>query len=126
MHCCEYCLTAQADRTADFAIDHIIAEKHGGETDSNNLCLSCYWCNSYKGSDVASIDWSANEEVVQLFHPRRQAWADHFQLEGARIKPLTATGRVTVFLLRFNADERLEERELLLELGRYPCTKTGS
>jgi len=57
-NCCEYCLMGEGDRAIDFAIDHVIAEKHGGETAEHNLCLSCYWCNSYKGSDLSSVDWT--------------------------------------------------------------------
>src|SRR5215218_6372974 len=100
---------AQTDRAIDFAIDHIIAEKHGGETISENLCLSSYGCNSYKGSDLSSVDWAADRQIVPLFNPRQQTWADHFELNGPYIQPLTPTGRVTIFLLRFNAQERIEE-----------------
>src|SRR5579859_3256581 len=95
--CCEYCRTAQEDRAIDFVIDHIIAEKHGGQTSIANLCLSCYWCNSYKGSDLSSVDWDVDEQIVPLFNPRQQNWNDHFNLDGSIIKALTATGRVTSF-----------------------------
>ena len=119
--CCEYCRTAQEDRAIDFVIDHIIAEKHDGETVADNLCLSCYWCNSYNGSDLSSVDWAAGKQIVPLFNPREQKWNDHFELEGVRLKPLTAPGRVTIFLLRLNTVERIEERELLISLNTYPC-----
>lgn len=110
-----------SERPIDFVIDHIIAEKHGGETAAHNLCLSCYWCNSYKGSDISSVDWAYGEAIVGLFNPRKHLWSDHFRLENARIQPLTAIGRVTVFLLRLNADERVKERKLLIALNIYPC-----
>jgi hypothetical protein len=119
--CCEYCRSNSADRVIDFAIDHVIAEKHGGPTQSDNLCLSCYWCNSFKGSDLSSVDWDHDGAIVPLFQPRRNRWTEHFRLEGLRIVPLTATGRVTVFLLQMNAPERIKERRLLEELGVYPC-----
>ncbi len=122
--CCEYCLSNTDDRPIDFAIDHVIAEKHNGPTQSDNLCLSCYWCNSYKGSDISSVDWAANGEIVPLYNPRQQNWDDHFHLEGVRIVPVTATGRVTVSLLQLNAPERIKERRVLSELGVYPCGKT--
>ncbi|MEZ4671218.1 MAG: HNH endonuclease signature motif containing protein [Anaerolineae bacterium] len=121
--CCEYCLASSADGALDFAIDHLIAEKHGGTTQLDNLGLSCYWCNSYKGSDISSVDWQLDGAVVALFNPRRQQWNEHFKLEGLRIVPLTSTGRATAFLLQFNAPERIEERRLLVELGVYPCQK---
>lgn len=111
----------EEDRAITFAIDHIIAEKHGGETAAHNLCLSCYWCNSYKGSDLSSVDWEQGANIVPLFNLRLQLWEEHFKLEDVYIRPLTAVGRVTVFLLRLNAEERLKERELLLALGSYPC-----
>jgi hypothetical protein len=119
--CCEYCLSNSQDRAIGFAIDHIIAEKHGGLTQSDNLSWSCYWCNSYKGSDISSVDWDVDRAIVPLFNPREQQGDDHFRLEGIRIVPLTATGRVTVFLLQLNAVERIKERRLLVELGVYPC-----
>ncbi|MHB8626675.1 MAG: HNH endonuclease [Aggregatilineales bacterium] len=120
-NCCEYCRIGEDERSIEFAVDHIIAEKHGGQTISNNLCLSCYWCNSYKGSDISSVDWSVGEEIVPLFNPRREKWTDHFSLNGAFVQPLTPVGRVTVSLLRLNAAERIEERALLIMLEVYPC-----
>ena len=34
--------------------------------------------------------------------------------------PLTAEGRVTVFILQLNHPDRLQERERLLAIGQYP------
>lgn len=98
--CCEYCLSDTRDRGVDFAIDHVIAEKHGGPTQSDNLCLSCYWCNSFKGSDLSSVDWDGDSEITPLFNPRLDRWDDHFNLDGLRIVSLTAVGRVTAFLYK--------------------------
>jgi len=53
---CEYCLTGQINRTKPHEVDHIYAEKHGGATVAENLCLSCYYCNRYKGSDLCGLD----------------------------------------------------------------------
>ena len=119
--CCEYCLSDTTDRGIDFAIDHVIAEKHGGPTQADNLCLACYWCNSFKGSDLSSVDWAAGGVIVPLFNPRQQQWDDHFRLDGLRIVALTPTGRVTTSLLQMNSPKRIEERRLLMELGVYPC-----
>ncbi len=119
--CCEYCRINTEDRAIDFAIDHIIAEKHGGATAAENLCLSCYWCNSYKGSSISSVDWDYDAATIPLFNPRKQRWDAHFRIDGIRIDPITAHGRVTAYLLRFNAIERLQERELLSVLGSFPC-----
>jgi hypothetical protein len=35
--------------------DHIIAEKHGGVTDADNLAYACVVCSTAKGSDLGSI-----------------------------------------------------------------------
>ena len=51
--CCEYCQLPQYCSRAAFEIDHIIAWKHGGATVARNLALSCLWCNSFKGSNLA-------------------------------------------------------------------------
>lgn len=70
---CEYCLIHEDDVFAVHEIDHIIAEKHGGPTEADNLALSCALCNKYKGSDIASVDPDTGE-IVPLYHPRRARW----------------------------------------------------
>lgn len=122
--CCEYCRMQVTDRLLPFEIDHIVAQKHGGETEADNLCLACYRCNGFKGSDIASAD-PEDGQATFLFHPRRQRWEDHFRLDGAVIVPLTPEGRVTVFLLRLNMPVQIAQRETLIKAGRYPCEPTG-
>jgi hypothetical protein len=119
-NCCEYCLLGQEDNTFPFHVDLIISEKHGGKSEDDNLCLSCPYCNLFKGTDIGSID-PETDSLTRLFNPRKQTWSDHFQLNGALIEPLTPEGRVTVFLLRLNRPEQLTERTGLMTLGRYPC-----
>jgi hypothetical protein len=119
-HCCEYCLIHQDFAFHRHEIDHILAEKHGGETVAENLGLSCMLCNRQRGSDIASFD-KETRQVVTLFNPRLEKWTVHFRLDQAQIVPLTPTGRVTVRLLRLNDVERLIERSDLIVLGLYPC-----
>jgi hypothetical protein len=119
-NCCEYCRLRREDDLLPFAIDHIISEKHNGPTDADNLCLSCYHCNSFKGSDVAAADPQTGIATF-LFHPRRQKWDEHFQLKGAIIEPLTPEARATVFVLRLNIPERVRERSMAIRLKSYPC-----
>lgn len=116
--CCEYCLISEKVVLFVHQVDHIIAEKHGGLTDINNLALACIICNKYKGSDIASIDVES-DDVVRLYHPHRDNWHEHFSLSAAKIIPLTAIGRVTVNLLQFNRVERIAERELLIKAGLF-------
>jgi hypothetical protein len=120
--CCEYCLVPERLTLAVHWVDHIVAEKHGGQTEESNLALSCVLCNQRKGSDLTSIDPQTGE-ITPLFHPRRDRWLDHFRLLGALIEPLTATGRVTVRLLQLNHLDRIEERELVLRLGSLPSSE---
>lgn len=116
---CEYCLIHQQDSLYTHEVDHIIPEKHRGETSVNNLCLACLECNRHKGSDFGSFDPETGQ-ITPLFNPRQQAWSDHFRLEGARIIPLSPEGRVTVFVLNLNDEIRIRARQALLEAGRYP------
>src|SRR5438445_9213620 len=53
---CEYCLIHESDMYYPHEADHVIAEKHGGPTSLENLAWSCFYCNRFKGSDLASID----------------------------------------------------------------------
>ncbi len=117
--CCEYCLMPQASKLFTFEVDHIIAEKHRGKTQADNLCLSCLDCNRCKGSDFATFDPDSGD-IALLFNPRQDRWTDHFRLNGAEIEPLTPQGRVTVFLLHLNDEARLNERAALIAAGRYP------
>jgi hypothetical protein len=116
---CEYCLYPQAMAFLQFEIEHIIAEKHGGATVSENLALACPYCNRHKGSDLGSLDPETGQ-LTPFFNPRIQVWLDHFQLEGALIVPLTPEGRVTVAMLQLNHPDRVLERQRLLSIGQYP------
>lgn len=122
--CCEYCLLPLEDDFIRPEIDHIIAEKHHGETTEDNLCLSCLDCNRHKGSDFASFT-PDTREFSFLFNPRKDTWSEHFQLNGTHIEPLTQIGKVTVSLLHMNAWERIRERAGLIRQKRYPCAITG-
>ena len=116
---CEYC-RVHAEYTAFIhEIDHVIAQKHGGATASDNLAYACAQCNRFKGSNVAVIDPQTGD-IVPLFNPRTQHWHDHFRLDGPVITPLTAVGRATEKLLQLNQIDRLLLRKELLAAGRYP------
>jgi hypothetical protein len=117
--CCEYCLIHEDDRPETHAIDHVIALRHGGLTEAENLALACAVCNNLKGTDLSAID-PLNKMIVPLFNPRTQIWDDHFELAGAEIIGRTATGRATVALLQLDSYERLSYRRNLAEAGRYP------
>ena len=117
---CEYCLIHEADMYYPHEADHVIAEKHGGATSLENLAWACFYCNRFKGSDLASVD-PASQKVVFLFNPREQSWKRHFRLNGGRIEGITASGRATVTLLHLNHAERVAYRLGLIDIGRYPA-----
>ena len=102
-----------------FEIDHIIAEKHDGPTAASNLCLSCFYCNSFKGSDIASLD-AMTRRLTPLFNPRRHKWSRHFRWEGPYQVGRTAIGRVTIVLLRINDPFRVEFRGELMAENLFP------
>jgi hypothetical protein len=116
---CEYCRLHEDDAFWSHHVDHIYAEKHGGETVEDNLCLSCADCNRHKGSDLCSID-PITDEIVSLFHPRHDTWSEHFQVGAGEIQAQTPQARITMRLLHFNDEERVLERQKLEDLGDYP------
>lgn len=122
-NCCEYCRLNQDDYPFKFHMEHIISEKHDGETILDNLALSCPTCNRFKGSDIAGADLETGEEVF-LFNPRSQDWDKHFKLTGVYIESETPEGKLTIRLLQLNHPDRLIARELLVEANRYPCNKS--
>ncbi len=116
---CEYCLLPEEFSSFPHEPDHIIPLKHGGLTTADNLAWSCYWCNRFKGSDLATLDPQTGQ-VAPLLNPRLHVWDDHFRLDSAEIIPLTPEGRATADLFKFNRADRLTARQLLFEAGYYP------
>jgi hypothetical protein len=115
---CEYCQLSQEFDDRPFEIDHIRSQKHNGPTVSSNLALSCFRCNSFKGSDISSID-SVTRTLTPPFNARRQKWATHFRWDGPYLIGRTAIGRVTVTLLQINDELRVEVREELISEGLF-------
>ena len=119
-HRCEYCRIHQdQDPFFTLPIDHIIARQHGGKTEPDNLCLSCYRCNSHKGPNIAGIDLETGE-MVPLFHPRQNNWHEHFKWSGTVLVGRTPIGRATVTLLAVNHTDYILLRESLMAEGSFP------
>jgi hypothetical protein len=121
-HICEYCLVSDEDAFVGCEVDHIISVKHSGPSTTDNLAYACFFCNREKGSDIGSIVW-VTRQFVRFYNPRIDQWSQHFRLAGARIEPLTEIGTVTATILGLNEPERIEERQELIELGRYPPSR---
>lgn len=120
-NCCEYCHYPQEASLLAYEMEHIVAEKHGGRSTAENLALACPYCNRAKGTDLGSLD-PVTGELTAFFNPRLQRWADHFRLEGAQIIPLSAIARVTVLILQMNSEERIAERQRLIDGGVFEMT----
>lgn len=116
---CEYCLIHESDTALGCAVDHVISLKHGGTTDADNLAYACVFCNRYKGSDIGSIIWET-QEFTRLYHPRRDRWIAHFEITQAHIQFISPIGEVTARILGFNYQDRVLERQILIERNRYP------
>jgi hypothetical protein len=99
---CEYCRIAQVGQEATFHVDHVVPQATGGVTSLDNLALACVSCSLRKGARTTAIDPDTGE-VAQLFHPRHQAWSDHFIPDASgEILGLTAIGRGTIASLSMN------------------------
>ncbi|MDJ1170587.1 HNH endonuclease signature motif containing protein [Roseofilum sp. BLCC_M154] len=111
-HCCEYCQLPDNVGFYPHEFDHIIAQKHGGRTEADNLVLACWRCNRHKGTDLGSFDPETGKFSF-LFNPRTQSWSQHFRQEDGEIFGLTPEGRTTALLLQLNQPDRITERKLL-------------
>lgn len=96
---CEYCRLPSLFYPYSYHIDHVISEKQGGETVSENLAFCCPTCNFRKGSDISAY-LKEEETIVDLFNPRKDKWATHFKLmPTGLLKPLTPIGKGSIRLL---------------------------
>ena len=116
---CEYCRRPEIDSFIRYQSDHIISRKHGGKTVLENLAHACPICNNYKGSDLSTI---IEEEghIIPLFHPRKDDWFAHFEVEDCQILPKTDIGAATIKLLKLNDISRILERIDLIEARLFP------
>ncbi|HKD07670.1 MAG TPA: HNH endonuclease signature motif containing protein [Bryobacteraceae bacterium] len=121
---CEYCHIPQAAFRRPFHIEHVIARQHGGASQLDNLALACWSCNLKKGPNLTGID-PLTRQIIPLFNPRRDRWAEHFALSvgtslvlGIEIKGLTAVGRATVVVLGMNTELR--------QMVRYQLWREGT
>lgn len=107
---CEYCKIPEAATPfITFHADHIVAQQHLIDDSLDNIAQSCDRCNAYKGPNLSSID-PESLATVDLFHPRRDNWSDHFELVSGQVSGKTATGRSTARLLNMNAPRRVQLR----------------
>ena len=102
-------------------IEHVVPLVAGGASIADNLCLSCYRCNEFKGPRRQATD-PHDGQLVHVFHPRQQRWGDHFAwaADGVTVRGLTPTGRATVELLHLNSDWLVQARRIWVLVGLQP------
>ena len=118
-HRCEYCHLPTRGQVATFPIDHILPRSAGGTTDPANLALACPHCNAHKWEQAEAADPESGA-TVPLYHPRRDAWDEHFRYAAGELVGRTPSGRATVAALAVNDPDMVELRQLLADLGLFP------
>ena len=115
---CEYCQTSQRVTGQAMHVDHI--DPFGDDT-LDNLCLECGNCNMSKAQATLGYDPQTNE-LVALFHPRTQAWKDHFVWipNATVLNGITSVGRATIERLKINQDRVVDARVLWVFSGVHP------
>ena len=115
---CEYCRIPQVLDLLPFQIDHIRSEKHHGTTVLANLAWTCFYCNSYKGPNVAGFD-PDTQGIERLFNPRTDKWDDHFCWDAGVLHGKSSIGKTTIDVLRINDEIRVEFRLTLMRAGLF-------
>jgi hypothetical protein len=99
-----------------FHVDHIVARQHGGASSQENLALACMHCNRHKGPNIAGRD-PETDEIVHLFHPRRDWSSDHFEWNGPDLIGKMQIGRATIQALAINEPSFRAVRATLRDEG---------
>ncbi|MBC7813277.1 MAG: HNH endonuclease [Burkholderiales bacterium] len=115
---CEYCQTSEENIGQTMQVDHI--DPQAGDA-LDNLCLTCWNCNSHKHKATLAVDPEAGEKAA-LFSPRSENWSDHFKWidNAAQIDGLTPTGRATVVRLKMNRPAIIIARKRWVAGGYHP------
>ncbi|MFN0080330.1 MAG: HNH endonuclease [Prosthecobacter sp.] len=116
-HRCEYCHLRPEWTIMPFQVDHIIAQKHRGDSQEQNLAFACLRCNARKGPNVAGVN-PVEGQITPLFHPRHDVWEEHFEWHGAWLFGRTARARATIDVLGINDAEAVQAREGMMTEGR--------
>jgi HNH endonuclease len=119
--CCEYCHSQVKFSSQAFSVEHITPLSNNGETIKDNLALACQGCNNHKYTKTMGRN-PVDGEMVQLYHPRRDQWKNHFTWNDdyTLIIGLTSIGRATVQTLNLNREGLVNLRRILFEIGEHP------
>jgi hypothetical protein len=123
--CCEYCQSQERFAMQAFSGEHILPRSQGGETELDNLAWACQGCNNHKYNKSSARD-PITGQMVPLFNPRRQRWADHFAWneDATLIFGLSPEGRATVEALQLNRRGLVNLRRILFSVQEHPPAVT--
>lgn len=115
---CEYCQTGQRVTGQAMHVEHI---KPDGSNDLDNLALACATCNLSKARATFAPDPDTGN-LVPLFNPRTQVWAEHFEWieNGTILLGLTPFGRATIVRLQMNVARIVNARKVWVRAGEHP------
>jgi HNH endonuclease len=118
---CEYCRCSDEFATESFTVEHIKPRQAGGETILENLAWSCFGCNGHKHTKTQATDPETGEKI-ELYHPRQQAWSEHFSWSDdfTLVVGKTACGRATIEALWLNRTGVVNLRMLLRGANLHP------
>jgi 5-methylcytosine-specific restriction endonuclease McrA len=119
--CCEYCKQLQKYLTSKLQNEHIQPQTLGGTSDLDNLAKACEACNNSKHTATSAFDPVTNQ-IVPLYHPRKDNWQDHFKwsTDLLRMEGLTSTGRATIIRLKTNREAHINIRRVTIGKGHPP------
>ena len=87
----------------------------------DNLWLTCWLCNNYKGVQTHAPD-PLTERKTQRYNPRKQEWSQDFTWsdDGVYITGISACGRATVSALQLNNLYAIPVRQTWISVGWHP------
>lgn len=116
---CEYCRMHQELQGAVFHVEHIIPHSLGGSGELHNLAWACPGCNLTKSNRVTITD-PVTGQMVRLFHPRQDQWAEHFVWRGYELVGRTPIGRALVQSFDLNHARRIRVRQVEARFDLFP------
>lgn len=115
---CEYCHFPMEHASLPLEVEHVIPQKHEGTTEAGNLAFACFYCNRYKGPNLAG-SMRPGGSLTRLFHPRLDAWSEHFEWQESLLFARSEIGAVTIKVLRINQPNAVAIRQLLIQEGLW-------